>query len=55
MYITVETLSPVCLGKVKSEARADQPITFTRCLREARPIKYRDMPQIWDNGTRRDD
>ena len=43
MYITMRwdaDLSPVCLGKVKSETRADQLIAFARCLREALPIKY---------------
>jgi hypothetical protein len=29
---------------VKSDARPDQLITFTRCLHEALPIKYRDLP-----------
>jgi hypothetical protein len=29
---------------VKSEARPNQLITFTRCLREASPIEYRDLP-----------
>jgi hypothetical protein len=37
-------LSLVCFGKVKCEARPDQLITFTSCLREALPIKYRDFP-----------
>jgi hypothetical protein len=46
MYITDTvgaTISRVCFGKVKSEMRPDQLITFTRCLREALPIKYRDL------------
>jgi hypothetical protein len=34
----------ICFGKVKSGAFSDQLITFTRCLREALPIKYRDLP-----------
>ena len=51
MYITVETLSPVCFGKVKSEARPDQLIAFARCLREALPIKYRDLPSAEFNQT----
>jgi hypothetical protein len=38
------TLLRVCLGKVKSEARPYQLITFTRCLHEALPIEYRDLP-----------
>jgi hypothetical protein len=29
---------------VKSEAHADQLIAFTRCAREALPIKDRDLP-----------
>jgi hypothetical protein len=36
---------------VKSEARANQPITFTRCLCEALPIKYRDLPSAAFNQT----
>jgi hypothetical protein len=36
---------------VKSEARPDQLITFTRCLREALPIKYRDLPSAARNQT----
>jgi hypothetical protein len=54
MYIPCDgmlTLSPVCLGKVKSEARADQLIAFARCLREALPIKYRDLPSGAFNQT----
>jgi len=41
----------VCFGEVKSEARPDQLITFTRCLREALPIKYRDLPSAARNQT----
>ena len=41
----------VCFGKVKSEAHPDQLITFTRCLREALPIKYRDLPSAARNQT----
>ena len=52
MYITVRTLSPVCFGKVKSEARSDQPITFTRCLNEALTINYRDMLSAAHNQAR---
>ena len=51
MYIAVETLSPVCFGKVKSEARPDQLIAFARCLREALPIKYRDLSSAAFNQT----
>ena len=29
---------------MKSETRPNQLITFTRCLCEALPIKYRDLP-----------
>jgi hypothetical protein len=45
MYITepTERFLDVRLGKMKGEARPDQLITFTRCLREALPIKYRDL------------
>ena len=41
----------VRLGKVKSEAHADQLIAFTRCLREALPIKDRDLPSAALNQT----
>ena len=47
MYITEmagRAVLNVCLGKVKSDALSNQLITFTRCLREALPIKYRDLP-----------
>jgi hypothetical protein len=43
--------SRVCFGKVKSEARPDQLITFTRCRHEALPIKYRDLPSAARNQT----
>jgi hypothetical protein len=36
---------------VKSKARPDQLITFARCLREALPIKYRDLPSAAFNQT----
>src|ERR1039457_6917105 len=45
------TFLRVCLGKVKSDALPDQLIAFTRCLREARPIKYRDLPSAALNQT----
>jgi hypothetical protein len=45
------TISRVCFGKVKSEARPNQLITFARCLREALPIKYRDLPSAAFNQT----
>src|SRR5712691_2859911 len=52
MYITDSVESSffwVCFGKVKSDARPDQLITFTRCLPEALPIKYRDLPSAAPN------
>ena len=45
------TISRVCFGKVKSEARPNQLITFARCRREAAPIKYRDLPSAAFNQT----
>jgi hypothetical protein len=45
------TISRVCFGKVKSEARSNQLITFARCLREALPINYRDLPSAAFNQT----
>ena len=55
MYITESAETPlllcVCFGKVKSNARPDQLITFTRCLREALPIEYRDLPAAARNQT----
>ena len=45
------TISRVCFGKVKSEARPNQLITFVRCRREAAPIKYRDLPSAAFNQT----
>src|SRR3984893_12852224 len=41
----------VCFGKVKSDARLDQLITFTRLFDEALPIKYRDLPEATLNQT----
>jgi len=41
----------VRFGKVKSEARPDQLITFTRCRHEALPIKYRDLPSAAHDQT----
>src|SRR5713101_3869930 len=52
MYITDSVESSffwVCFGKVKSDARSDQLITFTRCLPEALPIEYRDLPSAARN------
>ena len=34
----------ICLGKVSSDARPDQLITFTRRFHEALAINYRDLP-----------
>src|SRR6202171_3652454 len=45
------TLLRVCFGKVKSDARFDQLITFTRFFGEALPIKYRDLPEAALNPT----
>lgn len=47
MYITNQEERSwlwVCLGKMKSEAGSDQLVTLTRCLYEALPIDYRDLP-----------
>src|ERR1019366_2610260 len=41
----------VCLRQVKSDARPDQLITFTRSRHEALPIKYRDLPSAARNQT----
>ena len=54
MYITDSVESSffwVCFGKVMSNARPDQLIAFTRCLREALPIQYRDLPSAARNQT----
>ncbi len=54
MYITKVVGSSffrVCFGKVKSHARPDQLITFTRYLRETLPIEYRDLPSAARNQT----
>ena len=54
MYITDEMgarFLPVCFGKVKSDARPDQLITFTRFLHESVPIKYPDVPSAARNQT----
>src|SRR6202048_4660847 len=54
MYITESVgtrFLRVCFGKVKSHARPNQLITFTRCLLEAPPIKYRDLPPAARNQT----
>jgi hypothetical protein len=41
----------ICLGKVKSDARPDQLVTFTRCLRETLSIENRDLPSAAFNQT----
>jgi hypothetical protein len=41
----------ICFGKVKSDARLDQLITFTRLFGEALPIKYRGPPAAGLNQT----
>jgi hypothetical protein len=41
----------ICFGKMKSDARPDQLIIFTRCPHEALPIKYRDLPSAARNQT----
>src|SRR5579872_1227948 len=43
------SLLHVCFGKVKTDARSDQPITFTRCLNEALTINYPDVPSAAHN------
>jgi hypothetical protein len=54
MYITESVPARflrVCFGKVKSDARPDQLITFARCRHEALPIEYRDLPPAARNQT----
>src|SRR6202158_5778535 len=54
MYITESSgnrFLHVCFGKVKSDARPDQLITFARCLLKALPIKYRDLTLAARNQT----
>jgi hypothetical protein len=41
----------VCFGKVRSDARPDQLITFARFRHEALPIKYRDLLSAARNQT----
>jgi len=41
----------ICLGKVKSDARPDQLVAFTRRFREALPIENRDLPSAAFNQT----
>ena len=54
MYIT-ESAPPrflrVCFGKVRSDARPDQLITFARFRDETMPIKYRDLPSAAHDQT----
>jgi hypothetical protein len=53
MYITESTprFLHVCFGKVRSDARPDQLITFARFRHEALRIKYRDLPSAARNQT----
>ena len=54
MYITESVRAGflcVCFGKVRSDARPDQLITFARCRHQALPIKYRDLPSAARNQT----
>ena len=47
----VHFLLCVCFGKVKSDPRSNQLITFTRFFEEALPINYRDLPAAALNRT----
>ena len=54
MYITEPVRARflcVCFGKVRSDPRPDQQITFARFRHEALPIKYRDLPSAARNQT----
>ena len=53
MYITESAprFLHVCFGKVRSDARSDQLITFARFRHEALPIKYRDLLSAAHNQT----
>ena len=54
IYITEPTRARflcVCFWKVKSDARPDQLIAFTRCRLEALSIKYGDLPSAAHNQT----
>ena len=54
MYITErarKSFLSICLGKVKSDARPDQLVAFTRRFREALPIENRDLPSAAFNQT----
>src|SRR5271166_7137231 len=55
MYITVSAgrarFLRVCFGKVRSDARPDQLITFARFCDQALPIKYRDLLSAARNQT----
>jgi hypothetical protein len=54
MYITDSAATSflrVCLGKVKSNARPNRLITFTRCLYEALVVEDRDLPSPALNQT----
>ena len=41
----------LCFGKMRSDARPDQLITFARFRHEALPIKYRDLLSAACNQT----
>src|SRR5215469_15138737 len=53
MYITepARFFLRVRFGKVKSDARPDQLIAFTRCRDEPLPIEYRDLLSAAPNQT----
>ena len=54
MYITErarKSFFRICPGKVKSDARPDQSVAFTRRFREALPIENRDLPSAAFNQT----
>src|SRR5438270_13521270 len=41
----------VGFGKMMGNAASNQLVTLTRCLREARPVEYRDLPPAALNQT----
>src|ERR1022692_704719 len=55
MYITDSSggqlFLRICFWKVKSDALSNQLITFTRCLREALSVQYRDLATAALNQT----
>jgi hypothetical protein len=56
MYITKAGTWPtnlgICFGKMKSDALADQLVTFARGLRQALPVNDRDLPAATLNQSR---